>query len=288
MCCAKKGANTGYQIASPDEKEIQKFIYKSSNDSQLEIIENKYNLLTYIQLVEYINLLENYSPDTATVPFEGVFKTKFSANDEFLNVPISKEEFQSFVENKLLKIQDIYEISGKNEILVNTFKSIIFEIYKSLEIKLNQHFNEKIPDRIKKQNLIPLSILYCSSNNVSKVKLIFDLFKNENELFCKSNELNEFLLCSFLISSYCAVSARKSVSDTNSSIPKLNIEEIRKMIETSELKDSENLVKIFNDHFFDKEGFNWVEFKDKFDKQDGFGWILSSKGIRSKLEEHNI
>ena len=102
MCRAKKRINEGFQIA-PNEKEIQKFTYNSSNDSQLDVVENKYNLLTYIQLIEYINLLENFSASTATVPFEGTLKNNYSANDEFLNVPISKEEFQSFVENKLMK-----------------------------------------------------------------------------------------------------------------------------------------------------------------------------------------
>ena len=289
LCCTKKRSNEGYQIASSDEKEIQKFNYKSSHDSQLDIIENKYNLLTYIQLIEYINLLADFSPSTATVPFEGILKNKFSAKDEFLNVHISKEEFQSFVENKLMKIQEIYELSGKNEVLVSTFRDSILQIYKSLETKLNQHFNEKIPDRIKKRNLIPLGILFCSSNNVSKIKLIFDLFKNENGLFCKSNEsFDEFLLSCFLTSSYCLISARKSISDSNSSVPKLSIDEIQKMVETSELKDSENLVKVFNSQFFDKDEFNWEEFKSKFESKEGFGWILSSKGVRSKLEENNI
>ncbi len=62
-----------------------------------------------------------------------------------------------------------------------------------------------------------------------------------------------------------------------------------KCLKVSELKDSQNLVKVFNETFFDKEELSWNEFKDKFeDKENGFQWILSPKGIRKKLEEHNV
>lgn len=41
--------------------------------------------------------------------------------------------------------------------------------------------------------------------------------------------------------------------------------------------------------FFDKDSFTWIEFKEKFEnKEKGFQWILSSRGIRKKLEENNV
>lgn len=288
ICCSKKITRNQYQIAPNEEREIQSFSYKSSSDSLLEVVELKYNLLTYILLIEYMNLLENYKVETATVPFNKIYKQNFSSKDEFFNQTMYIEEFQNFIENKLLKIPEIYDMSGKNELLISIFKDGFLKVYKGLELKLNQHYNEKISDRIKKKNLIPLGILFCSSNNVSKVKLIFDLFKNDENLFCKSNEFDEFLLCDFLTASYCLINARKSVSDNNSAITKITNEEIAQMVNTSELKDNEHLVQIFNEKFFDKEGFNWEEFKNKFDNKEGFGWILSSKGIRNKLEENNI
>lgn len=70
---------------------------------------------------------------------------------------------------------------------------------------------------------------------------------------------------------------------------KLSKEDLVKLINVAELKDCENLVKVFNDSFFTKETFNWEEFKGKFeDLENGFGWIFSSKGIRRKLEENNV
>ena len=133
-----------------------------------------------------------------------------------------------------------------------------------------------------------MGVLYCVSNVVSKIKLIFDLFKNENGLFYKSSEFDEYLLCSFLISSYCIVSARKKIGSTYANIPELSKEELIKMIQVSELKDSQHLVIVFNNNFFDKDGLTWEEFRNKFNDMNGFQWILSPKGIRGLLEQNNI
>ena len=276
------------QIAPITEKEIIMYKYTSTHDIYYNDIEGKFNILTYIQLIDYINLLEYYSSETATLQFNQPLKTQFSSKDAFLSQPISIDNFQSFIENQLFKIPEIYEMWGNNELSFNIFKIAFLEVYSSLQLKLNQKYESKIEDRIKKINLIPLGILFCVSNVVSKIKLIFDLFKNENGLFTKSNELDEYLFCSFIISSYCLVSARKKVGIHYENIPELTREDIIKLVEVSELKDSNNLVNVFNKNFFNKEELTWEEYRSKFENIDGFQWILSSKGIRKKLEENNI
>ena len=57
----------------------------------------------------------------------------------------------------------------------------------------------------------------------------------------------------------------------------------------SELKDSENLLKYFNNNFFkDKKSFDYSEFREKFiNKVDTYDWIFSPNGIRYKLEHNN-
>ena len=290
ICCSKRRApDSQNSLAPPNEKEISVVKYHSSNDSFYDDIEIKYNILTYIQLIEYINVLEHYSIETATLPFEGKMKREFSYKDNFLNYIMSVDEFQSFIENKLLAIPAIYELAGNNELMVSTFKAAFKEIYNSLEMKLNQHYNEKKIDRITKKTIIPLGVIFCISNVLGKIKLIFDLFKNEDGEFAKSDELDKFLLASFLISSYCMVSARRKISSTNRYIPEITKEELIKCLEVCELKDCQNLLKVFNMTFFEKDSYNWIEFKSKFEnKEKGFQWILSSRGIRSKLEENNV
>lgn len=290
VCCNKRRSSDSiHSLAPSNEREISVQKYHSTNDSFFDDIETKYNILTYVQLIEYINLLDNYTLDTATIPFEGELKTNFSSKDSFLNYIMSVDEFQSFIENKLLKITEIYELSGKNELMVSTFKAAFREIYSSLELKLNQHYGEKTNDRITKKTLVPLGVIFCISNVVGKLKLIFDLYKDENDNFVKSSDFNDYLLTSFLICSYCMISARRKISSTNHNIPEMTKEELIKCLGVCELKDCQNLVNVFNNTFFNKDSFNWIEFKEKFENKDkGFQWILSSRGIRKKLEENNI
>ena len=292
-CCNcfgnKKRNQNIVQIAPTTERQIPLYNYSSTYDSYFKDIEGKYNILTYIQLIDYINLLEYYSLQTVTLKFNGPLKTVFSSKDEFLNFPMPNEHFQSFIENQLFKIPEIYEMWGNNEMGFQIFKNVFLEIHKSLELKLNQHYGDKIEDRIKKRHLIPLGVLYCAGNVVSKIKLIFDLFKNEIGLFTKSDELDDYLLSSFIISSYCVVSARKKIATSYPNIfSKLSNENIINMVQVSELKDSQNLVNVFNNSFFNKEVFTWEEYRNKFEDKNGFQWILSPRGIRAKLEQNNV
>ena len=289
-CCNKRvSPDSVLSFSPPNEREIQIQSYHSSNDEAFQDIELKYNFLTYLPLVEYINLLEYYSLETATVPFNGKMKTEYSSKDNFLNYVMSVDELQSFLENQLLKSSTIYEMCGKNELMVTTTKEVMKEMYNSLEMKLNQLYGDKRNDRITKKSLIPFGILFCVSNVVGKIKLIFDLFKDENETFTKSESLDEFLLTSFLLCSYCMISARRKISSTNSNLPELSKDDLIKCLGVCELKDCQNLLKVFNDTFFTEDKLDWLKFKEKFEnKENGFQWLLSPKGIRKKLEENNV
>ena len=188
-----------------------------------------------------------------------------------------------------MKLSNIYDLLNTNSDLEGIFKFTMSEIYDSLQLKLNQHLNDNESNTINKRHLIALGLLYTHSNNISKVKILFDLFKDDSEAFSKSQILDEFLMSMFIISSYALVSARKKVSQNYPNIKALTKDELIKALSVSELKDSQNLLSKFNSTFFEgKETYTWDEFKEKFDGSGGFGWILSSKGIRNKLEENNV
>ena len=286
--CRKKGYQKVNYLA-PSEKEIDFKDYSSPNDEPLNIIEGKQNFFNFVQLIEYINLLDQFSIQSSTVSSEGTVRTKFSSKDEFLKQEISSEEFQSFIENKIFTLEDLYEITGNNQVAASIFKQICIEIYKALELKLKQHYNNDSPIVIRKRNLLPIGILFCSSNNIEKIKFIFDIFKNEKDEICKSEELDDYLLSLFLTGSYCLISARNKIGGNYNEIGKLPKEDLVKLVNCAELKDCENLVNTFNNDFFVKEAYTWEDFKGKFeDLENGFGWIFSSKGIRRKLEENNV
>ena len=287
--CSKSGSKKGNNLA-PEEKEISfKDYYLPNNDESLYEVESNQNFLKYISLYEYLNLLDIFTVRNSTLKTELPNKYIFTSKDAFYQKDVSIEEFQCFIENKIFKLDEINELAVNNEISATIFKEICIEIYRALELKLRQHYDSNDNVVIKKKNLIPLGLLFCNCNNIEKIKLLFDLFKNENEEFCKSDELDNFMLSDFLTASYCLISARNKIGKNFDTIEELKKDELIKLVNCAELKDNQHLVNVFNQTFFNKEKLTWLEFKQKFqDKENGFGWIFSSQGIRRKLEEHNV
>jgi hypothetical protein len=285
-CCGSKGGEA-FNALAPDEKEIDFKYYKSINDKYVLKLETNQNIFTFITLIEFINMLENFSPETATLPFEEPLKSKFSSKDEFLYKNMSIDEFQSFIENKIMKSKDVYEIIGKEQDLKEISLDGMREVYNSLVKKLNQHYKENNPNRILRRNILGMGILYCLSSNIGKIKILFDIFSSDDK-FTKSEELDDFLLTLFILSSYAIIAARIKVAKSSNKFKPLSNDELREAIGTSELADCENLLQFFNQNFFDKEDFTYEEFKDKFnDQNNGFGWIFIPQGIRLMLEKYN-
>ena len=288
LCCQKKLSKKElYSFAPTREKEILRIKYKSNYDFLFEELEHKYNILGHIQLIDYVNLLNNYEPETATLNLTGVMKKDYSHHDYSLSYVMTVDIFQNFIENKLYKTSEIIQLSEKKELMLSTFTEVCREIFNSLELKLNQHYEEKRNDRITKKILISLGVLYCKSDVIGKIKLIYDLFKNDKDKFVKSEDFEKYLISSFLICSYCMLSVRKKIIRANKKIPEIKEEDFINCLKVCQLKISQNLLKIFNENFFDKDEFDWNEFKNKFNqKENGFQWILSPKGIRKMLEEN--
>ena len=288
QCCKKCSKKVNY--LAPQEKEITFKDYSSENDRPLTEIESTNNLFKYVTLYEYINLLNSFTVENHTNKNDLPKKNQFSNMDEFYQKGISVEEFTSFIDNKIFNLKNIKYLIENNETTASIFKQICIEIYNALDLKLRKNSKSEETIVVKKKNLIPIGLLFCNCKNIEKIKLFFDLFKNKGNEFCKSEELNVFLLSDFLIASYCLISARNKIGENNKNIQKIKQEDLLKLISFAELKENEHLVKVFNDNFFkNKESFNWLEFKQKFqDKENDFGWIFSSKGIRRKLEENNV
>ena len=297
FCCKKEPEDTSGVFAQ-GESEINFPIYASSSDEYFTLVEKDFNLIVYIQLLEYMNLLEAFSIETATVPFEGKYRHDFSSKDPFLDNIIHQGEFQSFIENKLFNINEIVELYGEDIQTLALFKDCFLKIYSALNLRLNSFLGNtnKNEEIITKLNLVAIGILFCRGKNISKIKLFFDLFKNDNGMFIKSEKLNNYLISSFFVASYCLVSVRVFIDNEEKGLPKINNALTQTLFNEKGLsqKNCENLLKYFNDKFFGgKEGLNWDEFKQKFCSDDtgekeSFGWIFSTPGIRSKLEDKNI
>ena len=92
---------------APDEKEIVLKDYSSSNDEPLIIVESTKNYFTQVQLVDFVNLLEQFNLETSGIITDEPMHSDFSSNDEFLSKSFTLEEFLSFVENKILILDNL-------------------------------------------------------------------------------------------------------------------------------------------------------------------------------------
>ena len=286
-CCGSKGGEA-FNALAPDEKEIDFKYYKSNNDKFVLKLETNQNVLTFITLIEFINMLENFSPETATLSFDEPLKSKFSSKDDFLYKKMTIDEFQSFIENKIMKSKEVSEIIGKETEVKEISIDGLRELYQALKKKLDQHYKDKETNRIIRRNILAMGLLYCLSNNIGKIKLLFDIFSDDQNKISKSDDFDDFILSLFILSSYAVISARNKVSKSSNKFKPLTNEELKEAINVSELGDCEKLLEIFNEKFFDKESFNYEEFKEKFvDQNNGFGWIFCPQGIRYMLEINN-
>ena len=287
FCRHKEELITRMNYLAPEENEIVLKDYSSPNDALLDIIESKQNFFTKIQLVDFVNLLEQFDIETCGVITDEPMHTYFSSEDEFLDKSMELKEFIFFIENNILTLDDLSNSIKQNGFIF--FKRFCIEMYKSLESKLKEHKNSNIDiNLIKRRNILAFGILFCDCENIEKIKLFFDIFKNkERKEFIKNELINDFLITLFLLGSYCIINTRNNLFDEKKEIKKLEKDELLSLYKIYELNNCEKLVELFNETFFKKENYNWQDFKNQFEDIDnGFGWILSSKGIRRKLEEN--
>ena len=82
LCC-KKTLEVTSSVFAPEEQEISSDEYESRSDSYFTLVEGRYNLINYVQLSEFMNLLEAFSIQTATIHFEGKYRSNFHQKMNF-------------------------------------------------------------------------------------------------------------------------------------------------------------------------------------------------------------
>ena len=295
LCCKKKEFLSS-EIESLNEPEIKIPSYSSTYDKELIKLEKNYNLLKNINFTEFMYSLSNFSMENATLNDDFSKAPKqYSRNDPFFTQTLSVDYFQTFIENKIFKHPANYTISGNNETLSSITKEILIEMYKSLLQKINQAY-EKIDQQqiteLKKYHIICFGFLFCDGLNIKKIKTIYDIFKDPNDNILRKNfEFEDFLMGLCLISSYCLIFARHTVSKKHQEIETIDKNDLTKMINVAELKDTINLVQIIQVKLFGEDfnkGLNDNEWNNLFKDENGIPFLLSTKGIRKQLEINNV
>lgn len=296
--CGKKSQSETVMLI-PQENEVKIPVYKSDGDKIFELQEKKFNHLTKILFQDYLYSLVNFSLDNATLEDDySKITLEYSSNDAFYSESFSKDLFQSFIENKLLKHKILYEESENNERAISIFKTFLLESYVELGKKIAQDIKQKGNESVDENNviikgyLIPIGILHCAGPKYVKIRTIFNLFQEEGNL--KPNEkFNNFLLALFLTAAYTMIPVRNKLSDYDE-IGAIDLNELIKLADTAELKDSLHLVEVTNKLIFGEDlsqTLDYSGFKSKFDddnKDTSLGYLLSASGVRFMQKKHNV
>ena len=291
--CTKKSQDVSSPLLPEKEKEKEVSIcsYKSNADETLKLQETKFNYLNKINFADFLYSLANYSNENATVEFKyDDVNIDFKITSPTFSDDFGVDVFQSFIENRILKHDNIYNAKIE-ESLIGIFKDNLIQNVTALNLKLKQsHTDDPNFTGVKKSNIIPYGLLYCVGANTVKIKAIFNLF-GDNGIIKKSVAFDEFLLSLFLIASYCSISARNKLGkyDTFGQISKENLKEL---LNTAELKDCQNLVTVTNKLIFGEDlsvSLTYEQFKEKFKGQENaISFLLSPSGVRSLLEKNNV
>lgn len=295
--CGKKAQATSNLIET--EKEITLPSYKSDGDKYYDLQENKYNFLRKINFEDFLYSLVHFSNENATLEDDyQKANINFSMEEPFFCELFSNDIFQSFLENKILKHKAIYAVAGNDEKMTSIFKEGFLAANYGLGVKLAQNAKElgdTNADKnsiIKKGDAIAYGILFCVGANYVKIRALFNLFKKD-EILKDSEKLDEFLLSLFIIAGYGMANARYKLSKFDE-IGGIEKEKFKELINTSELKDSQNMVQITKKMLFGQDlsvSLNYQNFKDKFelnDKDNSLAFLLSPSGCRYMQQKNNV
>ena len=295
--CGKKAQATSNLIET--EKEITLPSYKSDGDKYYDLQENKYNFLRKINFEDFLYYLVHFSNENATLEDDyQKANINFSMEEPFFCELFSNDIFQSFLENKILKHKAIYAVAGNDEKMTSIFKEGFLAANYGLGVKLAQNAKElgdTNADKnsiIKKGDAIAYGILFCVGANYVKIRALFNLFKKD-EILKDSEKLDEFLLSLFIIAGYGMANARYKLSKFDE-IGGIEKEKFKELINTSELKDSQNMVQITKKMLFGQDlsvSLNYQNFKDKFelnDKDNSLAFLLSPSGCRYMQQKNNV
>lgn len=295
--CSKQTQITETLVQKESEISIPK--YKSSGDDIYSLQENKFNFFRKMLFQDFLYSLANFSNQNATLEEDyNKSNIEFSMNQPFFDELMSKDLFQSYLENKVLKHKSLYEDSGNSERVTSIFKDVFMELIAALGLKLEQNEKEKgntSADRnaiVRKGHVISFGILYCTGPNYIKTRALFNLFQQDN-VIKSSEKLSEFLLALFIVASYGMASARNKLKKY-SEFGAIERDKLKELLATSELKDCQNLVKVANQLMFGEDlslSYSYENFKMKFNNEvqdTSFGFLLSPSGIRYMLGKYNV
>ena len=268
---------------------------------KLEEQSEKINCLKYIDFNDYMISLSNFTIENADLPDTyNKIKLSYSCKDKFYDEVFNIEYLQSFIESKILKHKNVYEKAFHSENSHERtllFKDFLFNLHKGSLPKIKQieiengiiSDNENDNLIMKKNAAIIYGLLFCEGDDWVKVKIFFNLFK-ENEKLKKSDDLNLFLFMLFITASYSMCYSRSQLSKY-ATLGEVDEDIMSDAMKIFQIDTTKKLVEFTNTLLFGKEQNNeliYEQFRQMCqitEKKESASFLFSSRGIRYMHKE---
>ena len=268
---------------------------------KLEEKSEKINYLRNIDFNDYMISLTKFSIENADLSDNyNKIKYTYSAKDEFYNESFNIESLQSFIESKILKHKNVYEKAFHSDNSYERtlmFKDFLFNLHKACIPKIKQFLIENGTNEedinentiMKKNAAIIYGIFFCGGDDWLKVKIFFNLFKQEEKLK-KSEDLTNFLLLSFIMATYSMCYSRNQLSKY-SALGEVDKELMGDAMKHFQVETSKKVVEYTNKLLFGNEQGNeliYDQFRQKCqsnEKNESVSFIFNARGIRNMHKE---
>ena len=252
----------------------------------LKNFEEKFNILKNIQLVDFINLLNNFR-------IEDISKTYSRRASKFSDFMISKENWVLFFENKIFNFCTMP--------LINTYiKKIHVSFYEDVFVNILNSYNyfyESSTYLVPKAILTSFAFNYCNMKLSQKISIFMNLFLNKKNEIEFNNQLYTFLYCLFSLAFDMPI---KFILKNNKAEILKECFNIKNKEEFEFLQNEDDIDRYLREFFlietskifgedgnkkYKKEDFRQLLLNPNY---DGALWIFSNNGIRSRIEKFII
>ena len=166
-----------------ENMKIDAFEFPRPNCPKLQYLndfQNKFNVLKFFQLVDFVNLLNNFRPDS---------NGENSAHSlKFRDTKIYKNDWMRFINNKILTSPLIPELDVTAIGLQSGFYDDVFDKL----LKNNNYFLDGTEKFVPKLCVLAFAFNYCGMKLSQKIEILFNFFAVDGKV-SQSNDMYAFL-----------------------------------------------------------------------------------------------
>jgi len=283
-CSKNQAAELNMDFITRENLLLDSLVIPESKCIKLQYLndfQNKFNILRFFQLTDFLNLLNSFRPD--------IHMDDCSHSIRFRDSMINKDDWMRFVNTKIINSPLIPEIDNTLKSLQSQFYDDIFDsLLRSYKYFYNSQ-NEIIP----KLMITSYAFNYCARKISLKIEIFFNLFANQNGKLSLTDDVYSFLYCliMFAFESPSQFLIRYQDADNNKKYYGLNAISDLERYKCPEKR--ENIMK----EFFSRESkiifgedekrtYDRNEFKELIvNTQTGAAWIIDNGILRSRMEK---